>query len=165
MTDDDINEAIETLARACNVENRQRVVQALRKLVNSGGDTASMSAENRGEEAVGEVIQIGNDVQLKEVSWRKGKLPPVGSKLYLAPRHASEDVRDAERYRWLRDQNKRMHYTTDYAPEGCFDLIQIEVRVIGEPVFTKEGHFDFAFELDRAIDEAKSKPCAPDAEA
>jgi hypothetical protein len=66
----------------------------------------------------------------------------------------TDDVRDAARYRWLRDQNKRMHYTTDYQPEGCTDLIQIELTVVGEPVFTPEGHFDFARELDRAIDTA-----------
>lgn len=51
MTDDDINEAIDTLSRACNVENRQSVIQALRRLVNSGGETASVSAQNRKEEA------------------------------------------------------------------------------------------------------------------
>jgi hypothetical protein len=62
--------------------------------------------------------------------------------------------KDAVRYRWMRDQNKRMHYTTDYQPDGCTDLIQIEVPVVGEPIFTPEGHFDFSMELDRAIDAA-----------
>lgn len=57
MTDDDINEAIEVLARACNTEHRQDVIQTLRKIVNSGGELtclvqsglrcASPSAENR----------------------------------------------------------------------------------------------------------------------
>jgi hypothetical protein len=38
--DDDIDDAIDTLVRACNVENRERVTQMLRKLVDSGGETS-----------------------------------------------------------------------------------------------------------------------------
>lgn len=34
-------------------------------------------------EPVGEVVLFGGDI--KEISWRKGKLPPVGTKLYAAP--------------------------------------------------------------------------------
>ena len=35
-------------------------------------------------EPLGEVILFGGDSDLKEVAWRKGKLPPVGTKLYAA---------------------------------------------------------------------------------
>ena len=71
-----------------------------------------------------------------------------------SPPERADAEKDAVRYRWMRDQNKRMHYTTDYQPDGCTDLIQIEVPVVGEPIFTPEGHFDFSMELDRAIDAA-----------
>ncbi|AQG98556.1 hypothetical protein A9R05_06710 [Burkholderia sp. KK1] len=37
MTDDDIDDAIDTLVRACNFEVRYQVTQALRAMVNSGG--------------------------------------------------------------------------------------------------------------------------------
>lgn len=43
-------------------------------------------------EAVGEIVLFGGE--LKEVSWREGKMPPQGTKLYAAPQ-ASEAVRDA----------------------------------------------------------------------
>jgi hypothetical protein len=41
MIDKDIDEAIETLVRACNVERRQAVTQALRRMVNGGGELMS----------------------------------------------------------------------------------------------------------------------------
>ena len=41
MTDEQVDEAIEILALACNVENRATVTQALRRMVNSGGEIES----------------------------------------------------------------------------------------------------------------------------
>lgn len=66
--------------------------------------------------------------------------------------------RDAERYRWLRNENKHMGYDTDYDATGKYgqgdtvDVIQITVHLYGEPEFTPEGRFDYGKELDRAID-------------
>ena len=54
MSYEQIDEAIETLVRACNVENRASVTQALRRIVLSGGETSDKSAESGKEEAVSE---------------------------------------------------------------------------------------------------------------
>lgn len=43
-------------------------------------------------EPVGEIVLFGGDSDLKEVSWRKGKMPPPGTKLYTAPVAAQPDV-------------------------------------------------------------------------
>lgn len=43
-TEDEIDEAISTLVRACNVEVRQKVTQALRVMVLSGGAVAPRDA-------------------------------------------------------------------------------------------------------------------------
>jgi hypothetical protein len=49
-------------------------------------DRASRQVANKAEvEPVGEVILFGGDSDLKEVAWRKGKLPDVGTKLYATP--------------------------------------------------------------------------------
>lgn len=39
------------------------------------------------EKPVGEVVLFGGD--LKEIAWAKGKLPPVGAKLYCRPQIAA----------------------------------------------------------------------------
>lgn len=39
--------------------------------------------EMKNQEAVGQAVLFGED--LKEIAWKKGKMPPVGAKLYLAP--------------------------------------------------------------------------------
>jgi hypothetical protein len=44
---------------------------------------ASPQEQAPGAEPVAEVVLFGGD--LKEVSWKKGKLPPVGTKLYTTP--------------------------------------------------------------------------------
>lgn len=69
---------------------------------------------------------------------------------------------DAERYRWLRNDNKGMHYTTDFDANGKYgkgdtvDIIVIEIPcAFDEPRWTPEGHFDCALELDAAIDAAR----------
>ena len=58
-------------------------------------------------EPVGEIVLSGGDPDLKEVSWRNGKMPPPGTKLYTAPVAAQAqqdaDKVDAERYRAWRD--------------------------------------------------------------
>jgi hypothetical protein len=97
---------------------------------------------------------VARDIRANMAGWFGAHLTEQATAAQQAQteRALTDDARDAVRYRYLRDQNKRMHYTTDYQPEGCTDLIQIEVAVVGEPVFTPEGHFDFARELDRAID-------------
>lgn len=43
-------------------------------------------------EQVGEVVLFGGDSDLKEVSWRRGKMPPPGTKLYTASAAAQPDV-------------------------------------------------------------------------
>ena len=39
----------------------------------------------RGQEPVGELILFAGDSDLKEVSWVKGKMPGVGTRLYALP--------------------------------------------------------------------------------
>lgn len=41
--------------------------------------------EQAEQQPAGEIILFGGDSDLKEVSWRKGKMPEVGTKLYAAP--------------------------------------------------------------------------------
>ncbi|AZW31530.1 hypothetical protein L506_2294 [Bordetella bronchiseptica GA96-01] len=48
----------------------------------AAGD-ASPQASSVAGEAAGEIVLFGSD--LKEVSWRDGKMPPAGTKLYVAP--------------------------------------------------------------------------------
>jgi hypothetical protein len=50
------------------------------------------------QEAVGEVLLIGKDSDLKEVAWRKGKMPPVGTKLYAAPLANPSDKQEARKH-------------------------------------------------------------------
>lgn len=40
------------------------------------------------QQAVAEIVTFGGGGSLKEVSWHKGKMPPVGTKLYAAPTQA-----------------------------------------------------------------------------
>lgn len=49
---------------------------------------AARRAQHSTAEPVGEVVLFGRDADLKEVSWRKGRLPPVGTKLFAAPQQA-----------------------------------------------------------------------------
>lgn len=44
---------------------------------------AAMASAPVAGEAVGEIVLFGGE--LKEVSWRHGKMPPPGTKLYAAP--------------------------------------------------------------------------------
>lgn len=68
----------------------QRRHSAVVKLLELGWDYQhekgwfDLNIEQAGE-VVGEVILFGGDADLKEVSWRGGKLPPVGTKLYAQP--------------------------------------------------------------------------------
>jgi hypothetical protein len=84
---------------------------------------------------------------------------------------------DALRYRWLRDSNIRMDYTSDF-PQGWL-LLSPETRLLrsvhenfpecikmtvhllhvpdgGEPIWKDGGHFDFGANLDAAIDQART---------
>ena len=96
---------------------------------------------------------------------------------------SKDDARDAERYRWLRNVNKHTHYGHNripgltpsqklhiaiYGDPRSFECITCEiplahVRDGGEPIWCNEdgdapdaepGHFDFAANMDAAIDSA-----------
>lgn len=43
-------------------------------------------------EPVGEIVLFGGDSDLKEVSWRKGSMPPPGIKLYTSPAATQPDL-------------------------------------------------------------------------
>lgn len=50
------------------------------QMIAAWANAAPVSAE-----PVGEIVLFGGNSDLKEVSWRKGKMPPPGTKLYTAP--------------------------------------------------------------------------------
>ncbi|QBS70787.1 hypothetical protein [Bordetella bronchiseptica] len=60
----------------------ERIAQAKRFQAFVAGDAAPQASSVAGE-AAGEIVLFGSD--LKEVSWRDGKMPPAGTKLYAAP--------------------------------------------------------------------------------
>ena len=84
----------------------------------------------------------------------------------------SQDAKDAARYRWLRDENKRIDYTSDWksrTPSGrllealsdegvpeCFKITLLlhHVPKDGEPIWKDGGHIDWAANMDAAIDAA-----------
>ena len=76
-------------------------------------------------EPVGEVIYFAGDGDLKEVAWRKGKLPPVGTKLYAgpviatkaaAPADAPRVMSYAEMAKWARDNGLNVPPEWERAP-------------------------------------------------
>lgn len=58
------------------------VYDAARALLAAAGNSQGQAAQPE-QQPVGEVVLFGNDC--KEISWAKGKMPPVGAKLYIAP--------------------------------------------------------------------------------
>jgi len=62
------------------VDDHQPPMQAI---IRHRLDATRPQSTNEGAEAVGEVVLFG--VDLKEIAWPKGKLPPVGTKLYAHP--------------------------------------------------------------------------------
>lgn len=102
-------------------------------------------------------------------------VPPetIGDLPDTTPNAAPEaaDTRDARRYRWLRDSNDRIDYTSDFkattakgrmleaittdVPE-CFKITLLfhHVPKGGEPIWKDGGHIDWAANMDAAIDAA-----------
>jgi hypothetical protein len=93
---------------------------------------------------------------------------------YDAAPATSQDALDAKRYRWLRDENKRIDYTSDWKakdPRGrlleaitsdvpeCFKITLLfhHVPKGGEPIWKEGGHIDWAANMDAAIDAAMRK--------
>ena len=82
--------------------------------------------------------------------------------------------KDAERYRWLRNSNEHTHYGCSRNPgrtpmeklmlaieddPRIFECIICEIPLAhvpkdGEPIWKDGGHFDFAANMDAAIDAA-----------
>lgn len=65
-------------------------------------EQAAMLAKQAAQpvEPVGAVVLFGGDADLKEVSWNKGKMPPVGAVLYTTPPDTAAEIerlRDAVR--------------------------------------------------------------------
>jgi len=54
--------------------------------------TTPAQAPAQAAEPVGEVVLFGGDRGLKEVSWKNGKMPAPGTKLYAAPHPSEQDL-------------------------------------------------------------------------
>ncbi|MDR5802172.1 hypothetical protein [Caballeronia sp. LZ001] len=114
-------------------------------------------AESDKQEAVGEVLLIGKDADLKEVAWRKGKMPPVGTKLYAHP-IASADVRDAETPKqswvsWASDELIR-HRAKGSADELQAKRFHMAVQ-LGLLEFEDVEQIDAAIAANRASEEGE----------
>ncbi len=42
------------------------------------------------QEPIGEIVNFGRDTDLKECAWRKGRMPPVGTKFIIQPTREGE---------------------------------------------------------------------------
>jgi len=96
----------------------------------------------------------------------------------LALRADVEALRkDAERYRWLRDVNQRIDYTSDWKAKtpkgrlieaitvGVQDCFKITLPLFhthdSEPIWKDGGHIDWQANMDAAIDAALSQAGQP----
>jgi hypothetical protein len=88
------------------------------------------------QQPVGEIILFGGDSDLKEVSWRKGKMPEVGAKLYAAPPVCMGCVDLSSHVREL--EHKMDYYKARAAPSqpeqsGLVEALEAIVRQYPNP--------------------------------
>ena len=92
------NEREVDLYSECHAKNKSAIT-SLRQAI----------AEAQKQEPVGEVLLSCGDY--KEISWKGGKLPPVGAKLYTSPpqrQPLTDEQKDSARYRHVKGMARAM---------------------------------------------------------
>lgn len=99
----------------------------------------------KAQEPVGETVPSIVWEGLVSIAWEADKQPPPGTKLYEHPLPPDDVVRNAERYKWLRDVGQ--------------EAVEVFIKVKGsnapDEFTTWHGYSDMDAAIDKAMKEMK----------